>query len=117
MTKSSTTVQLKGLVKYNSDCESKTLIETAKLPVVVFFTAPWCMACKSFSPILDQLGEELSKKAVIIKIDIDENPLLAAEHHIRSLPTIMVFVKGDVVDTKIGVSTKGDMLKFINGAK
>ena len=83
-------------------------------PVMVDFYATWCEPCKALSPILEQLKEEYSGKATIIKIDVDENPDLASHYNIRSVPTIMVFKNGDILQTIKGFPGKAkveDLLK------
>ena len=81
---------------------------------MVDFYATWCGPCKALSPILEQLKEEYSGKATIIKIDVDENPDLASHYNIRSVPTIMVFKNGDILQTIKGFPGKAkveDLLK------
>lgn len=103
-------------VLYVNDKEVVEIVNTNKLPVAVYFTAPWCSACKSFIPVLEEIAVELASKVHIVKMDIDDYPNFSVSKNIRSLPTIMVFKKGIISDTKIGASAKSDMIKFIKNA-
>jgi thioredoxin 1 len=77
-------------------------------PVLVDFWAEWCGPCKMLTPIIDELSEKYDGKAKVAKVDVDTNQQIAMQFGIRSIPTIMVFDKGQVVDTMIGVRPKAD---------
>lgn len=77
-------------------------------PVLVDFWAEWCGPCKMLTPIIDELSEKYDGKAKVAKVDVDTNQQIAMQFGIRSIPTIMVFDKGQVVDTIIGVRPKAD---------
>ena len=66
----------------------------APLPVLVDFWAPWCGPCRSLSPIIDRLHELTEGQALVYKLNVDENPAIASEFGIRSVPTILVFTSG-----------------------
>lgn len=72
------------------------------LPVLVDFTATWCGPCRAIAPHLDTLAARFSGKAKVIKLDVDEEPAVAARYGVRSLPTLLVFKGGKVVDQLIG---------------
>ena len=88
----------------------------AKEPVVVDFWADWCGPCKMIGPSLEEISNELGGKVKIAKLNIDENPELAAQFGVRSIPTLMIFKDGQVADTKVGAAPKTALSQWINGA-
>lgn len=77
-------------------------------PVLVDFWAEWCAPCRMLGPIIEQLSAEYDGKVKIAKLDVDANQQVAMQFGIRSIPTVMLFDKGQVVDMLIGVRPKGD---------
>jgi thioredoxin 1 len=77
-------------------------------PVLVDFWAEWCGPCRALHPIIESLSEEFAGQVKIAKVDVDSNPQLSMQFGIRSIPTVMLFDKGQVVDTFIGVRPKSD---------
>lgn len=82
------------------------VLDSAK-PILVDFWAEWCGPCRMVSPILDQIAEEHSEKIEIVKVNVDENPQLAAKYQITSIPAMKVFSAGEVAKTIIGAKPKG----------
>lgn len=83
------------------------------IPVIVDFHALWCGPCKVQSPILKQVADELGKKVKVIKIDVDLNPAIAGKYHIQSVPTLMIFKKGEVKYQQSGVHTKPQLMGIL----
>lgn len=84
-------------------------------PVVVDFWAEWCGPCKMIAPSLEEISEEMDQ-VEIAKINIDENPDIAAQFGVRSIPTLMLFKNGEHADTLIGAQSKSKLVDWIKGA-
>jgi len=83
-------------------------------PVLVDFYATWCGPCKTMHPIIEELGKELDGKGRVLMIDIDKNETLAAKYRIQSVPTFMIFKKGEVVWRVSGITDKQVLMNEIN---
>ncbi|BFT68874.1 MULTISPECIES: thioredoxin [Paenibacillus] len=90
--------------------------ETSSGTVLVDFWAPWCGPCKMIAPILDELSAEVGDKAKIVKINVDDNPESAAKYNVMSIPTLLVFKDGQVVDQLVGVQPKEKLKAVIEQA-
>ncbi|MBN9221918.1 MAG: thioredoxin [Mesorhizobium sp.] len=88
----------------------------ANVPVVVDFWAEWCGPCKMIGPSLEEISNELGAKVKIAKLNIDENPELAAQYGVRSIPTLMIFKGGEMADMKVGAAPKTALSHWINGS-
>jgi thioredoxin len=89
-------------------------VEKSQLPVIADFWASWCGPCRMLSPILEQAAKELEGKAVVAKINVDDEPELANKFSISSIPTIMVFKNGKVVKKSIGVISKEQIIGLLD---
>jgi thioredoxin 1 len=99
-----------------TDSTFKADVIDSSTPVVVDFWAEWCGPCRMIAPALDELSKELEGKVKIVKLNVDENPGVAGQLGIRSIPTLMVFKNGQVAAQKVGAASKSDLSKWIQGA-
>jgi thioredoxin 1 len=83
-------------------------------PVLVDFWAEWCGPCKRIAPTIDALATEYAGKVTIGKIDIDSNPKVPERYQVRSIPTLLVFKGGQVVESVIGLTQKDDLKRVID---
>jgi thioredoxin 1 len=83
-------------------------------PVLVDFTATWCGPCRMIAPIIEEMAAEYAGRAVIGKVDVDENPEISMNFGIRSVPTLMIFKGGKMVDMVIGAVGKQKLVEKLN---
>lgn len=93
----------------------KIVLQSDK-PVMVDFWAAWCGPCRMVGPIIDELSKEYDGKAVVGKVDVDNNQEFAAKYGVRNIPTVLLFKNGELVDRKVGVSPKQVYAEAIDSA-
>ncbi|MFC1979371.1 thioredoxin [Chloroflexota bacterium] len=93
----------------------KVVLQSDK-PVLVDFWAPWCRPCLMVAPILDELSEEYSGRVNIVRMDIDQNPKTPAKYSIMSIPTLLLFKKGEPVSHIVGFRPKEELKQNLDDA-
>ncbi len=93
-----------GLVQEITDQSFKNKTSTGV--VMVDFWAPWCGPCRMVAPVLEDLQKEMGERVSIVKMNVDENPETATQFGITSIPTLMVFKNGEMVDRTVGAAPK-----------
>lgn len=103
-------------MKSISDSQFKSEVLEQKGLVLVDFWAEWCGPCRQLGPILEEVAKDMSD-INIVKVNVDEAPAKASEYGIRSIPTMLLFKNGEVVDTKIGFNGKEGIVSWIDSHK
>lgn len=103
------------VLKFTTADFQKEVLES-DIPVLVDFYADWCGPCKMMSPVLDQLSAELEGKIKIGKVNVDDDPELAGQYKVMSIPNFVLIKNGRVVDQVIGAVPKAQMLSKIQAA-
>ena len=88
-------------------------ISSSNIPVLVDFWAEWCGPCKMLGPILEEISKDLKDKLQIVKVNLDENQDLAMKYSIRSIPTLLLFKDGELIDTKVGLLPKSELVEWL----
>ncbi len=105
---------MSDLITNSTDANFEQDVLKADQPVMVDFWAAWCGPCKAIAPVLEELAGEYDGKAKIVKINVDDNPQIASQFGIRSIPTLMVFKDGERVDTVMGLQPKDQLATVLD---
>jgi thioredoxin 1 len=102
-----------NVVRQVTDSDFESTI-TAGKPVFLDFWAPWCGPCRLIGPIVEELAPSYEGKAIIAKINVDDNPGVAQKFGVTSIPTLMMFKDGKLVDRAVGAMPKAQLQAFID---
>lgn len=92
-----------------NDSNFEEVVLKSNKPVLVDFWAEWCGPCRSIGPVIEELSKQYEGKAVVVKMNTDENPVTPTNYGIRSIPTLLFFKNGQVVDKLIGAVPKASI--------
>ena len=106
-----------GAVAEISDRNFKSDVLDSKEPVLVDFWAPWCGPCRMIAPMVEELANENKGTIKVTKINIDDNPEAAQNYGVSSIPTLMIFKGGEVVERMVGVQPKSRLQQALDEAK
>ncbi len=97
-----------------TDSNFSDLVTNADKPVVVDFWAAWCGPCRMVGPLIEEMHGEYDGRAVIGKVDVDQNPGVSAQYGVRSIPTILFIKNGEVVDKVVGAVPKATLTQKLD---
>ncbi len=97
-----------------TDANFDEILRTSPVPVVVDFWAPWCGPCRMIGPALEKIATEKAHDVLIAKLNVDENPKVAARFNVRSIPMLMGFHEGETIDTQVGALPPASLKGWID---
>ncbi len=97
-----------------TDANFEQEVLQSKTPVLVDFWAEWCGPCKMLAPVIDDISKDMAGKLKVVKINIDNNPLVPSKLGIRGIPTMILFKDGEQLATKVGALQKSSLTEWIN---
>jgi len=105
---------MSDLVAHLSDGEFQSKVLESAVPALVDFWAPWCYPCRNLAPIVEELAGDYDGQIAFFKMNTDENPQTPGQYGIMSIPTLLLFKDGELVNKSVGLKAKGDLSKFID---
>jgi thioredoxin 1 len=99
-----------------SDATFEAEVLKSAEPVVVDFWAEWCGPCRMIAPALEEIAGSLGNKVKIVKLNVDENPAVAAKYGIQSIPTLMLFKNGELASRQVGAAPKQKLEQWITSS-
>ena len=103
-------------VLHVTDANFEAEVEKHDGLAIVDFWATWCGPCRMIAPALEEIAEQLGDKVKIVKLNVDENPNVAAKYGIMSIPTLMMFKNGEIASRQVGAAPKQKLAQWISGA-
>ena len=97
-----------------NDSNFDEIVVKSNIPVIVDFWAEWCGPCRMIAPIVEELSNEYSGKALVVKCDVDTSPGVASKYGIRNIPTVLFFKDGKIADKQVGAVPKSNFVTKLN---
>ncbi|MGW8375140.1 thioredoxin domain-containing protein [Streptomyces sp. ODS28] len=104
---------MSGTVVDVTDADFEEKVVKASGPVLAVFRTEWSAVCRALDPILADVAEEYANRLTVARLDIDQSPLTGPKHNVTAVPTLYVFKGGAKVGTRIGPSTKNDVVRLV----
>lgn len=99
-----------------TDATFESMVLKSDKPVLVDFWAPWCGPCRGIAPIIDEVAQEYAGRALVVKMNVDDNPLTPGRFAIRAIPTLIAFKNGEVVEQVTGGVPKSNIVAMVEKA-
>ena len=96
-----------------NDANFEQEVLLSEIPVLVDFWAQWCMPCKMIAPMIDEVAKEYEGKVKVCKLNVDEAQSMASKYDVMSIPTLIIFKNGQIVDKMVGAIPKADLLSHM----
>ena len=103
-----------SLVRNLTEGDFNSIVMKEDEPVLVDFWAPWCAPCRMVGPVVEELAEEYHGRVKVCKVNVDDESKIAAQYGVMSIPTVMVFKNGKVIDKAVGARDKNDFRQMID---
>ena len=97
-----------------TDANFEELVMNSDKPVLVDFWAVWCGPCRMVGPVVEEISNEYEGKAIVGKVDVDNNPEVASKFGIRNIPTILFMKNGEIVDKQVGAAQKAQLTEKLD---
>lgn len=94
-----------------TDANFASAVARSPLPVLLDFWAAWCGPCRMIAPVIEQLAQEWAGRVRVAKVNIDENPVMAARYHVQSIPTLLILREGEELDRMVGALPKAEIVR------
>lgn len=104
------------MAEHVTDANFENEVLQSDVPVLVDFYADWCGPCKMIAPFVEQLADEFAGKAKVVKLDVDASPATAQAYRVMSIPTLLVFKNGEVMEQIVGAVPKATLEEKLNQA-